>query len=359
MIGSTNPPSATSPVVATELPNSAVNRTSQTPPAPPTAPTQINYERLIRAASSLKIFAAKLQALIDLESRGSHQVEPEGPPNHAQTATAPPPPSPRFPRELDKHGLEYLLTHSEHGTPIGLLLQELVTRGYRRLHYAELASLLLPLQQRRLLAQVPRYLRSQPSDYIFYTRDGDGRRRVITDPASKVRLFQARCGRGAALLVTQFRAGEPAEYVLNLLRDLGYVPPSACVFDAIIAANGMSRADARVDNFDDCDPYEGRVWDDIVVPAGLLRERKAFDRAAAVYIVQLFRAGDFAHTIMEDLECLGYELPCWEVFDGILAANGLCADNELALLEGEVVGEEEGRDWSCVVIPEGIFEEEA
>ncbi|MCJ1242839.1 hypothetical protein MMC30_000034 [Trapelia coarctata] len=206
----------------------------------------------------------------------------------------------------------------------------------------------------------PPYFKYHISEVVFRRSNGVGGHVVIEDPFQKVTAFNRKFGslrmpeverrpldRDAAVhFVEQFRKGIHGFYTVNGLLNYGFAVPNRDVLDKILAANELNWEDKRVDNHDKSDPYEGRIWEEVIIPDGLLPERKPFDRAAAKYIVKQFRQGKPAQKIMDDLKGYDYELPSWETVDVILSANGLFDD----FVE---------RAGSNIVIPDDIFDDGA
>jgi len=363
-----SPSSSTAAPVATEAPSSPVDPKSPTSSASltlSTAPKEVDYEKIARDAENLKDVVGELRALVYPEPEGTTQLAITAPsPAAAQAAGRQ---AMKF-KPIDRHAIAHLAKGLRDGRTSEELFQELADQGYedpkRRSSLAE--------DTEDADDEEPPYFKHRISESVFLIRNAEGNYVLIDDPAQKVRAFNAWFGRpnipkvvrrplshaAAVYFVQQFRKGIHGLYIMNDLENFGFLMPSWNVLDRILGANTLNWEDVRVHNLDDSIPYDGLVWDEIVIPEELIAERKPFDRTAAKYIVKLFRKGEFAQTIMDCLEFFDYELPSWETFDQILEANGESTENELALLSDEFTAAEE-RTKSRIVFPEGIFNEGA
>jgi len=290
-------------------------------------------------------------------------------------------------RAFDRDGFAHLLEGYRNGGYIDVLVQELVDQGYGRVDYDSIAMAFhrcdLELSPDRALDEaekvlvaeaaanmVPPFLRFAPSAIRFIDRDGEGNMVVLQDPERRRDAFKARFGqlkihdakhqplglKAAVFIVKEFRRGVHLEFILTDLSNRGYVSPSLNFIDEILAANEMSREDARREVMGEFDAYEGRVWGDIIIPDELLVERKPFDKAGVIYFVEQYRSSHSMEDILYDLQDFSYEVPTFAVLEKILKANGLSIEDEDDLGPNGFMAHE-GRVWDKVVVPAGIFGE--
>lgn len=208
------------------------------------------------------------------------------------------------PKSLDAHAINHLLDGYRRGGYIDVLIKELVDEGYRRPGWHELAfsfsQLSLPLSVDRVL-----------------------------DEAEKPAVAEA----------------------IRTLFPYPQIYPSDLVVIEVDEDDNEATVEEPV--------YEVELSDSASdSPQSPEVEYKPLDRNAVIYIVERFRSGLVMEWIVDELADMGYETPSWHVTDKILEANGMSEE------DGRVIGPNgfkahEGRVWGEIVIPEGIFDEEA
>ncbi|MCJ1242844.1 hypothetical protein MMC30_000039 [Trapelia coarctata] len=227
-------------------------------------------------------------------------------PNSPTAPTAPASSKPA-PKRVDEQFVAHFFGAYQNGAYIDVLIQELVDQGYQRPSYSEIAYNLLP------------YGLQLSAD------------RVLNE-ADKPAAAQAAEAAGP--------------------------PPFMMLHPSMIQFTGRDDEgnETVIEDPERCQQLFDSTFTRERIPDG---KRKPFDREGAIFIVERFRSGIFAEWVMDELDDLGYVTPSWEVFDRILAANGMNADDGVVVSRNGGFEAHEGRVWGETVIPEGIFDEEA
>lgn len=154
--------------------------------------------------------------------------------------------------------------------------------------------------------------------------------------------------------------------LLQELVDQGYRRPSYDEVAYVFGLLGLTLFADRVQNEEERPAVIRAIERAQFGPEAMLEDEdddseaglKPFDRDALIFLVERHRGGLLVEWILDELDDMGYEMPGWDVVHDILEANGMSRE------DGNVVGPNgfvayEGRVWGEIVIPDGIFDDEA